>query len=89
MLILDEPVNGLDPEGILWVRNLLKHMASQGKTIFVSSHLMSEMAQTAEHLIVIGRGQLIADAPTEEVIRLSSGNARPGPITAGAGPRRS
>jgi ABC-2 type transport system ATP-binding protein len=73
VLILDEPVNGLDPEGILWVRNLLKHMASQGKTIFVSSHLMSEMAQTAEHLIVIGRGQLIADAPTDEVIRLSSG----------------
>jgi ABC-2 type transport system ATP-binding protein len=73
VLILDEPVNGLDPEGILWVRNLLKHMATQGKTIFVSSHLMSEMALTAEHLIVIGRGRLIADAPTEEVIRLSSG----------------
>jgi ABC-2 type transport system ATP-binding protein len=73
VLILDEPVNGLDPEGILWVRNLLKHMAGQGKTIFVSSHLMSEMALTAEHLIVIGRGRLIADAPTEEVIRLSSG----------------
>jgi ABC-2 type transport system ATP-binding protein len=73
VLILDEPVNGLDPEGILWVRNLLKHMASQGKTIFVSSHLMSEMALTAEHLIVIGRGRLIVDAPTDEVIRLSSG----------------
>jgi ABC-2 type transport system ATP-binding protein len=73
VLILDEPVNGLDPEGILWVRNLLKHMAGQGKTIFVSSHLMSEMALTAEHLIVIGRGRLIADAPTKEVIRLSSG----------------
>jgi ABC-2 type transport system ATP-binding protein len=74
ILILDEPVNGLDPEGILWVRNLLKHMASQGKTIFVSSHLMSEMALTAEHLIVIGRGRLIVDAPTEQVIRLSSGS---------------
>jgi ABC-2 type transport system ATP-binding protein len=74
VLILDEPVNGLDPEGILWVRNLLKHMAGIGKTIFVSSHLMSEMALTAEHLIVIGRGKLIADAPTDEVIRLSSGS---------------
>jgi ABC-2 type transport system ATP-binding protein len=73
ILILDEPVNGLDPEGILWVRTLLKHMAGQGKTIFVSSHLMSEMALTAEHLIVIGRGRLIADAPTAEVIQLSSG----------------
>jgi ABC-2 type transport system ATP-binding protein len=74
VMILDEPVNGLDPEGILWVRNLLKHMAGIGKTIFVSSHLMSEMALTAEHLIVIGRGKLIADAPTEEVIQLSSGS---------------
>jgi ABC-2 type transport system ATP-binding protein len=73
ILILDEPVNGLDPEGILWIRNLLKHMAQQGKTVFVSSHLMSEMAVTADHLIVIGQGRLIADAPTEEVIRLSSG----------------
>jgi ABC-2 type transport system ATP-binding protein len=74
VLILDEPVNGLDPEGILWVRNLLKYMASQGKTIFVSSHLMSEMSQTADHLIVIGRGRLIADAATAEVIRLGSGS---------------
>jgi len=73
VLILDEPVNGLDPEGILWVRNLLKHFASQGKTVFVSSHLMSEMAMTAERLIVIGKGKLIVDAATEEVIRLSSG----------------
>jgi ABC-2 type transport system ATP-binding protein len=74
VLILDEPVNGLDPEGILWVRNLLKYLASEGKTIFVSSHLMSEMAQTADHLIVIGRGRLIADASTSEVIRLGSGS---------------
>ncbi len=74
VLILDEPVNGLDPEGILWVRNLLKYMATQGKTIFVSSHLMSEMALTADHLIVIGRGRLIADASTAEVIRLGSGS---------------
>ena len=72
ILILDEPVNGLDPEGILWVRNLLKHFAGQGKTVFVSSHLMSEMALTADHLIVVGRGRMIADATTEEVIRMSS-----------------
>jgi ABC-2 type transport system ATP-binding protein len=73
ILILDEPVNGLDPEGILWIRTLLKHVAAQGKTVFVSSHLMSEMALTADHLLVIGRGRLIADAPTDEVIRMSSG----------------
>ena len=60
-LILDEPVNGLDPEGILWIRNLLKGLAAEGRTVFLSSHLMSEMAQTADHLIVIGRGRLIAD----------------------------
>jgi ABC-2 type transport system ATP-binding protein len=72
ILILDEPVNGLDPEGILWIRNLLKHVAAQGKTVFVSSHLMSEMALTADHLIVIGRGHLIADAATDAVIRMSS-----------------
>jgi ABC-2 type transport system ATP-binding protein len=72
ILILDEPVNGLDPEGILWIRNLLKHVAGQGKTVFVSSHLMSEMALTADHLIVVGRGRLIADAATSEVIRMSS-----------------
>ncbi|WP_427015833.1 ABC transporter ATP-binding protein [Pseudarthrobacter sp. P1] len=67
-LILDEPVNGLDPEGVLWVRNLAKYLASEGKTIFLSSHLMSEMAQTADHLIVIGRGRIIADAPIESII---------------------
>jgi ABC-2 type transport system ATP-binding protein len=72
ILILDEPVNGLDPEGILWIRNLLKHVAGQGKTVMVSSHLMSEMALTADHLLVVGRGRLIADAPTSEVIRMSS-----------------
>jgi ABC-2 type transport system ATP-binding protein len=72
ILILDEPVNGLDPEGILWVRNLLKHMAAQGKTVFVSSHLMSEMALTADHLLVIGRGKLIADAAVADVIKMSS-----------------
>jgi ABC-2 type transport system ATP-binding protein len=72
ILVLDEPVNGLDPEGILWVRNLLKHLAGQGRTVFVSSHLMSEMALTAQHLIVIGRGRLIADCPTGEFIARSS-----------------
>jgi ABC-2 type transport system ATP-binding protein len=61
ILILDEPVNGLDPEGIHWVRGLLRSLAAQGRTVFVSSHLMSEMELTAEHLIVIGRGHLIAD----------------------------
>jgi ABC-2 type transport system ATP-binding protein len=74
ILILDEPVNGLDPEGILWIRNLLKDLASEGRTVFVSSHLMSEMALTAEHLIVIGRGKLIADTSVAEFIaRASSG----------------
>ncbi len=73
-IILDEPVNGLDPEGILWIRNLLKHYANLGRTIFVSSHLMSEMSQTADHLIVIGRGRLIADMSMAEFIKKSSQN---------------
>jgi ABC-2 type transport system ATP-binding protein len=72
VLLLDEPVNGLDPEGVLWIRNLMKHLASQGKTVLVSSHLMNEMAVTADHLIVIGRGRLLADAPTEEVVARGS-----------------
>jgi ABC-2 type transport system ATP-binding protein len=72
VLVLDEPVNGLDPEGIVWVRNLLKYLAGQGRTVFVSSHLMSEMAHTAQHLIVIGRGRLVADCPTEEFVARSS-----------------
>src|SRR6266702_3914741 len=84
VLILDEPVNGLDPEGILWIRNLMKQLASEGRTVFVSSHLMNEMAVTADHLIVIGRGRLIADCPTEEFVtrgakqsvRVSSPDAR-------------
>jgi ABC-2 type transport system ATP-binding protein len=71
-VMFDEPVNGLDPEGIQWVRNLLKKLASEGRTVFVSSHLMSEMALTAEHLIVIGRGQLIADTSVEEFVRGAS-----------------
>jgi ABC-2 type transport system ATP-binding protein len=61
-LVLDEPVNGLDPEGILWIRNLLRSLAAEGRTVFVSSHLMSEMSLTATHLIVVGQGRLIADA---------------------------
>jgi len=75
VLILDEPVNGLDPEGVLWIRNLMKALAGSGKTIFVSSHLMSEMAQTADHLVVIGRGQLIADESVEDFIARSSGQS--------------
>jgi ABC-2 type transport system ATP-binding protein len=67
-LLFDEPINGLDPEGILWIRNLMKALASEGRTVFLSSHLMSEMAQTADHLIVIGRGRIIADAGTNEFI---------------------
>src|SRR5579859_7668333 len=66
VLMFDEPVNGLDPEGILWIRNLMKALAAEGRTVFVSSHLMSEMEHTADHLIVIGRGQLIADCPIAE-----------------------
>ena len=72
VVMLDEPVNGLDPEGIQWVRNLLKGLAAEGRTVFVSSHLMSEMALTAEHLIVIGRGELIADIETDEFVRRAS-----------------
>jgi ABC-2 type transport system ATP-binding protein len=72
VLMFDEPVNGLDPEGIAWIRGLLKSLAAGGRTIFVSSHLMSEMALTADHLIVIGRGRLIADAAVPEFVRQSS-----------------
>jgi ABC-2 type transport system ATP-binding protein len=73
LLMFDEPVNGLDPEGILWIRNLMKALAAEGRTVFVSSHLMSEMEHTADHLIVIGRGQLLADCTMEEFIARSSG----------------
>jgi len=71
-LILDEPVNGLDPEGILWIRHLLKSLAREGRTVLVSSHLMSEMALTADHLIVIGRGRLIADVSVDEFVNQAS-----------------
>jgi ABC-2 type transport system ATP-binding protein len=67
-LVLDEPVNGLDPEGVLWVRTLLRGLAAQGRTVFLSSHLMSEMALTADHLVVVGRGRLLADAPIGEIV---------------------
>jgi ABC-2 type transport system ATP-binding protein len=72
VLILDEPVNGLDPMGIVWIRTLMKRLASEGRTVFVSSHLMNEMAVTADHLIVIGRGKLVADCSTEEFIERAS-----------------
>ena len=72
VLLFDEPVNGLDPDGILWVRNLLKSLAAEGRTVFVSSHLMSEMALTADHLIVIGRGRLMADMPVADFVAQSS-----------------
>lgn len=67
-LILDEPVNGLDPEGVLWVRQFARHLAGQGRTVFLSSHLMSEMAQTADHIIVLGRGRVLADAPVDQIL---------------------
>ncbi|MCE3244131.1 MAG: multidrug transporter ATP-binding protein [Arthrobacter sp.] len=67
-IILDEPVNGLDPEGVVWVRTMVRYLASEGRTVFLSSHLMSEMALTADHLIVIGRGRIIADAPIKDII---------------------
>ncbi len=72
-LVLDEPVNGLDPEGVLWIRTLLRDLAAEGRTVLLSSHLMSEMALTAEHLIVIGRGELIADTSVEEFVRGAAG----------------
>jgi ABC-2 type transport system ATP-binding protein len=72
ILMFDEPVNGLDPEGILWIRNLMKALAAEGRTVFVSSHLMSEMEHTADHLLVIGRGRLIADCTVAEFIAANS-----------------
>lgn len=71
-LLFDEPVNGLDPEGIVWIRTLLRRLASEGRTVFVSSHLMREMEDTADHVLVIGRGRLIADTSIEELTRRSS-----------------
>ena len=68
-VIFDEPINGLDPDGIVWIRNLMKSLAAEGRTVFLSSHLMSEMALTADHLLVIARGRIIADASTAELVR--------------------
>jgi ABC-2 type transport system ATP-binding protein len=75
VIVLDEPVNGLDPEGVLWIRNLLKGLAAEGRTVFVSSHLMSEMALTASRLVVVGRGRLIADTTVDEFVARASGSA--------------
>ena len=82
-LILDEPVNGLDPEGVKWVRTLVRQLAAEGRTVFISSHLMSEMAQTADRLLVIGRGRIIAAGPIQEIVGRRAGRdgaacARPG-----------
>ncbi len=74
-VMLDEPVNGLDPEGVLWVRTLVRGLAAEGRTVFLSSHLMSEMAQTADHVIVLGRGRVLADAPMQDLIDRASHGA--------------
>jgi ABC-2 type transport system ATP-binding protein len=74
-VILDEPVNGLDPEGVLWIRNLLTGLAAEGRTVFVSSHLMSEMAVTAHHLIIVGRGKLLADTTVAGFVQDAGGNS--------------
>ena len=77
-VMFDEPINGLDPDGILWIRNLMKSLAAEGRTVFLSSHLMSEMAQTADHLLVIGRGRIMADASTDEFVNgRSAATVRP------------
>ncbi|MGW5655515.1 ABC transporter ATP-binding protein [Streptomyces humi] len=73
-VMLDEPVNGLDPEGVLWIRNLLTSLAEEGRTVFVSSHLMSEMALVADHLIVVGRGRLLADTTVRDLVRRAGGD---------------
>ena len=74
-VILDEPVNGLDPDGVLWIRTLARRLAAEGRTVFLSSHLMSEMAVTADQLVVVGRGRLIADVPVTEFIESSGGES--------------
>jgi ABC-2 type transport system ATP-binding protein len=75
ILMLDEPVNGLDPEGIVWIRGFLRGLAAEGRTVFVSSHLMSELQGTADHLVVIGRGRVIADASVDELLTSPSGGS--------------
>jgi ABC-2 type transport system ATP-binding protein len=73
-VMLDEPVNGLDPEGVLWIRNLLTSLAAEGRTVFVSSHLMSEVALVADHLIIVGRGRLLADTTVQDLVREAGGD---------------
>jgi ABC-2 type transport system ATP-binding protein len=73
VVMLDEPVNGLDPDGVVWIRTLLKHLAAEGRTVFLSSHLMSEVEHTADHLVVIGRGRIIADVAMADLIARASG----------------
>ncbi|MFJ7146926.1 ATP-binding cassette domain-containing protein [Streptomyces sp. NPDC100445] len=73
-VMLDEPVNGLDPEGVLWIRNLLTSLAAEGRTVFVSSHLMSEVALVANHLIIVGRGRLLADTTVQDLVREAGGD---------------
>jgi ABC-2 type transport system ATP-binding protein len=75
VLLFDEPVNGLDPEGIVWIRTFMQSLAAEGRTVFVSSHLLSEMSQTADHLVVIGRGRLIAQCSTQEFVERASGSS--------------
>ena len=84
-IMLDEPVNGLDPEGVLWIRNLLTGLAAEGRTVFVSSHLMSEMALVADHLIVVGRGRVLADTTVSELVRQAGGDTV---VVAAADPAR-
>ena len=87
VLLLDEPVNGLDPEGIRWVRELLRDLADEGRTVLVSSHLMSEMEDTADHLVVLGRGRLLADVPMDELLGAHSAvrvRTPQGPVLAAA-----
>ncbi|GHB50420.1 ABC transporter ATP-binding protein [Streptomyces cirratus] len=74
-VMLDEPVNGLDSEGVLWIRNLLTSLAGQGRTVFVSSHLMSEVSLVADHLIIVGRGRLLADTTVQDLVRQAGGDA--------------
>ena len=92
MLLFDEPVNGLDPEGILWIRRFMHRLADEGRTVFVSSHLLSEMALTAQELVVIGRGKLISQCTTEEFVAQATENtvagAQPAARAAALGARR-
>jgi ABC-2 type transport system ATP-binding protein len=83
--MLDEPVNGLDPEGVLWIRQLLTGLAAEGRTVFLSSHLMSEMALVADHLIIVGRGRVLADTTVQDFVRDAGGDTV---VVAGADPAR-